>query len=249
MEFMLKDKVALVTGASRGIGKAIAVQLGLMGAKVAVNYSSSEAEAADTVKRIKDGGGYAEAFKASVNIEDEVAAMFKAIEASLGQVDILVNNAGITKDNLLIRMKTEEWDKVIDVNLKGAFFCTKAAAAVMMKKRYGKIINISSVVGFSGNGGQFNYCATKAGIIGMTKSAAIELGGRGVRVNAVAPGFIETEMTDALNDALKEEYLKRIPLKAFGKPEDVAKAVGFLASPESDYMTGQTLHINGGLYL
>lgn len=246
---MLKDKTALVTGASRGIGKAIAIALGGAGAKVAVNYSSSESEALDTVKQIVDAGGVAEAFKASVGVDAEVDAMFKAIESSFGSVDILVNNAGITKDNLLIRMKTEEWDKVIEVNLKGAFLCTRAAAASMMKKRYGKIINISSVVGFSGNAGQFNYCATKAGIIGMTKSAALELGGRGIRVNAVAPGFIDTDMTSKLPENLKEEYMKKIPLKSFGKPEDVTQAVLFLASASSDYITGQTIHVNGGLYL
>lgn len=246
---MLKDKTALVTGASRGIGKAIAIALGAAGAKVAVNYASSESEAMDTVKQIVDAGGVAEAFKASVGSDLEVDAMFKGIEQSFGSVDILVNNAGITKDNLLIRMKTEEWDKVMEVNLKGAFLCTRAAAASMMKKRYGKIINISSVVGFSGNAGQFNYCATKAGIIGMTKSAALELGGRGIRVNAIAPGFIDTDMTAKLPENLKEDYMKKIPLKSFGKPEDVTQAVLFLASASSDYITGQTIHVNGGLYL
>ena len=246
---MLKDKVALVTGASRGIGKAVAIALGAAGAKVAVNYSSSETAALDTVKVIQNSGGIACAFKASVNIEEEVTNMFKSVESTLGATDILVNNAGITKDNLLIRMKTEEWNQVMDVNLTGAFFCTKIAAAAMIKKRYGKIINISSVVGFSGNAGQFNYCATKAGIIGMTKSAAIELGVRGICVNAIAPGFIKTDMTETLPENIKEEYLKKIPLKAFGKPEDVAQVVLFLASPASDYITGQTIHVNGGLYL
>lgn len=246
---MLNDKIALVTGASRGIGKAIAIALAAAGAKVIVNYSSSESEATDVVKHITDAGGIAEAFKASVCNEEDVDAMFKAIEKSFGSVDILVNNAGITKDNLLIRMKSEEWDKVLEVNLKGAFLCTKLAASAMMKKRYGKIINISSVVGFSGNAGQFNYCATKAGLIGMTKSAALELGGRGIRVNAVAPGFIDTDMTAKLTENFKEEYMKKIPLKSFGKPEDVSQAVLFLASSASDYITGQTIHVNGGLYL
>ena len=175
--------------------------------------------------------------------------MFTAVEKSLGPVDILVNNAGITKDNLLMRMKTEEWDSVIDVNLKGAFLCTRRAVKGMMKNRYGKIINISSVVGFAGNAGQFNYSATKAGIIGMTKSAALECASRGIRVNAVAPGFIETDMTASLSDDVKAAYMEKIPLKSLGKPEDIANAVVYLASPLSDYMTGQTLHLNGGMYL
>ncbi|HIZ88456.1 MAG TPA: 3-oxoacyl-[acyl-carrier-protein] reductase [Candidatus Mucispirillum faecigallinarum] len=246
---MLKDKVALVTGASRGIGKAIAIHLAANGAKVAVNYSSSESSAIEVAEIIKKNGGTAEIFKARVNVESEVEEMFTAIEKSLGVVDILVNNAGITKDNLLMRMKTEEWDSVIDVNLKGTFLCTRRAVKGMMKNRYGKIINISSVVGFAGNAGQFNYSATKAGVIGMTKSAALELASRGIRVNAVAPGFIETDMTASLTDEVKAAYLEKIPLKSLGKPEDIANAVAYLASPLSDYMTGQTLHLNGGMYL
>ena len=249
MKDMLKDKVALVTGASRGIGKAIAIHLAANGAKVAVNYSSSESSAIEIAEIIKKNGGTAEIFKARVNVESEVEEMFTAIEKSLGVVDILVNNAGITKDNLLMRMKTEEWDSVIDVNLKGTFLCTRRAVKGMMKNRYGKIINISSVVGFAGNAGQFNYSATKAGVIGMTKSAALELASRGIRVNAVAPGFIETDMTASLTDEVKAAYLEKIPLKSLGKPEDIANAVAYLASPLSDYMTGQTLHLNGGMYL
>ena len=246
---MLKGKVALVTGASRGIGKAIALALAENGAAVAVNYSSSEASALEVAEIIRKNGGRAEIFKARVNVESEVEEMFTAIEKSLGPVDILVNNAGITKDNLLMRMKTEEWDSVIDVNLKGAFLCTRRAVKGMMKNRYGKIINISSVVGFAGNAGQFNYSATKAGIIGMTKSAALECASRGIRVNAVAPGFIETDMTASLSDDVKAAYMEKIPLKSLGKPEDIANAVVYLASPLSDYMTGQTLHLNGGMYL
>ncbi len=249
MENMLKDKVALVTGASRGIGKAIAIALAHQGAKVAINYSSSDDAAIEVCEIIRKNGGTAEIFKAKVNVEEEVDSMFAAIEEKLGSVEILVNNAGITKDNLLMRMKTEEWDNVIDVNLKGAFLCTRRVLKGMMKARYGKIINISSVVGFSGNAGQFNYSATKAGIIGMTKSAALELGSRGIRVNAVAPGFIETDMTAVLTDEVKAAYMEKIPLKALGKVEDIANAVVYLASPLSDYMTGQTLHLNGGLYL
>ena len=249
MENMLKDKVALVTGASRGIGKAIAISLASQGAKVAINYSSSDAAALEVCETIIKNGGTAEIFKAQVNVEEEVEAMFSSIEEKLGSVDILVNNAGITKDNLLMRMKTQEWDSVIDVNLKGAFLCTRRALKGMMKARYGKIINISSVVGFSGNAGQFNYSATKAGIVGMTKSAALELASRGIRVNAVAPGFIETDMTASLTDDVKAAYMEKIPLKSLGKAEDIAQAVIYLASPMSDYMTGQTLHLNGGLYM
>ena len=249
MKDMLKGKVALVTGASRGIGRAIALALAENGAAVAVNYSSSESSALEVAELIRKNGGKAEIFKAGINIETEVEEMFSAIEKSLGPVDILVNNAGITKDNLLMRMKTEEWDSVIDVNLKGAFLCTRRAVKGMMKNRYGKIINISSVVGFAGNAGQFNYSATKAGIIGMTKSAALECASRGIRVNAVAPGFIETDMTASLSDDVKAAYMEKIPLKSLGKPEDIANAVVYLASPLSDYMTGQTLHLNGGMYL
>ncbi len=246
---MLKDKVALVTGASRGIGKSIALALAENGAAVAVNYSSSESAAVEVAELIRKNGGKAEIFKARVNVEAEVEEMFSSVEKSLGPVDILVNNAGITKDNLLMRMKTDEWDSVIDVNLKGAFLCTRRAVKGMMKNRYGKIINISSVVGFAGNAGQFNYSATKAGIIGMTKSAALECASRGIRVNAVAPGFIETDMTASLSDDVKAAYMEKIPLKSLGKPEDIANAVIYLASPLSDYMTGQTLHLNGGMYL
>ncbi len=249
MKDMLKGKVALVTGASRGIGKAIALGLAENGAAVAVNYSSSESSALEVAEIIRKNGGKAEIFKARVNEEAEVEEMFSAVEKKLGPVDILVNNAGITKDNLLMRMKTEEWDMVIDVNLKGVFLCTRRAVKGMMKNRYGKIINISSVVGFSGNAGQFNYSATKAGVIGMTKSAALECASRGIRVNAVAPGFIETDMTASISDDMKAAYMEKIPLKSLGKPEDIANAVIYLASPLSDYMTGQTLHLNGGMYL
>lgn len=246
---MLKDKTALVTGASRGIGRETAIELGRAGAKVAVNYSSSEKSAEEVAEIIRSNGGTAEIFKASVNNEDEVVKMFVSIEEKLGGVDILVNNAGITKDNLLLRMKTEEWEQVADVNLKGAFLCMRSALKYMMKKRYGKIINISSVVGFSGNAGQVNYSATKAGLIGMTKSAALELAQRGIRVNAVAPGFIETDMTAVLPDDVKKIYIEKIPLRSLGSASDVAQAVLFLAGPQSDYITGQTIHVNGGMYL
>ena len=246
---MLKGKVALVTGASRGIGKAIALGLAENGAAVAVNYSSSESSALEVAEIIRKNGGKAEIFQARVNEEAEVEEMFSAVEKKLGPVDILVNNAGITKDNLLMRMKTEEWDMVIDVNLKGAFLCTRRALKGMMKNRYGKIINISSVVGFSGNAGQFNYSATKAGVIGMTKSAALECASRGIRVNAVAPGFIETDMTSVLKDDVKAEIAKNIPLKRMGTAEDVANVVKFLASEDSSYITGQVINVDGGMLM
>ncbi len=246
---MLNDKVALVTGASRGIGKSIAIELAKSGANVAVNYARSEAEALAVVEELKGYGVNAVAVKASVDNEEEVNAMFATVEKELGSVDILVNNAGITKDTLLMRMKNEDWDRVMDVNMRGVFLCTRLAIKSMMKKRYGKIINISSVVGYSGNAGQFNYSAAKAGLIGMTKSAALELSSRGIRVNAVAPGFIETDMTASLSDEVKAEYAKKIPLGYLGKPEDVAAATLYLASPAADYITGQTIHINGGMYL
>lgn len=245
----LNGKVALVTGASRGIGRAIALKLASAGADLAVNYSASSKAAEELVSEIKAMGRRAVAVKASVQVEEEVNEMFAFVEKELGVVDILVNNAGITKDNLLIRMKTEEWDSVLDINLKGAFLCTRLAAKSMMKKRYGKIINISSVTGFSGNPGQVNYSATKAGMIGMTKSAALELAGRGICVNAVAPGFIETDMTCTLGENVKEAFLEKIPLKRAGSPEDIASSVLFLASPMADYITGQTIHVNGGMYL
>lgn len=245
----LKDKIALVTGASRGIGRAIAIKLASGGAKVAVNYTRSEKEAHEVVKEIQALGGEAIAVKAAVNNSDEVKAMFETVEKELGIVDILVNNAGITKDNLMIRMSDAEFDVVLDTNLKGAFYCMRTGVRGMMKKRYGKVINISSVVGFAGNAGQINYVATKSGLYGMTKAAAVEMGGRGIRVNAVAPGFIKSDMTDSLSDDIKNAILDETLLKSLGEPEDIANAVYFLASPASDYITGQVIHVNGGMYL
>ena len=247
---ILQDKVAIVTGSSRGIGAAIAEKLALAGASVIVNYSSSASHAEQVVSNITSAGGKAIAVKASVNSEEDIKMLFATAEKEFSTTaDILVNNAGITRDNLLIRMKNEEFDDVIDTNVRSIFLSTRLAAIQMMKKRYGKIINISSIVGFSGNPGQFNYVASKAALTGMTKSAALELASRGIRVNAIAPGFIETDMTAALKDEFKDEYKKKIPLKSFGTANDVAEAALYLASPVSDYMTGQTLHLNGGLYL
>ncbi len=246
---MLNNKVALVTGASRGIGRAIAIDLAKNGASVAVNYAGNEAKANEVVDEIKASGGQAIAIKADVSNSDDVQQMIKDVIKEFGQLDILVNNAGITRDNLLMRMKDTEWDEVIDTNLKGVFLCTKAVTRQMMKQRNGRIINITSVVGVSGNPGQANYVAAKAGVIGLTKTTAKELASRNITVNAVAPGFITTDMTDELNDEIKADLLKQIPLATLGEPSDIANAVTFLASEKSKYITGQTLHINGGMVM
>lgn len=246
----LTGKTALVTGASRGIGRAIAVALAEAGADVAVNFAGSEAAALETAKLITDLGRKAFVVKANVGSAAEVDAMISTVlEQFEGKLDILVNNAGITRDNLLMRMKEEEFDQVIETNLKGVFNCLKAVTRPMMKQRYGKIINISSVVGVTGNAGQTNYVAAKAGVIGMTKAAAKELAVRGIFVNAIAPGFIETDMTDKLNDDQKAAIMQQVPLAKLGRPEDIANAVVFLASDASSYMTGQTLHVDGGMYM
>ncbi|MBU3572732.1 3-oxoacyl-[acyl-carrier-protein] reductase [Priestia aryabhattai] len=246
---MLQGKVAVVTGASRGIGRAVAVELGKLGAKVVVNYSGSEAKALEVVDEIKGLGTDAIAVQANVAESDSVQAMIKEAISTFGSVDILVNNAGITRDNLLMRMKEDEWDDVINTNLKGVFLCTKAVTRQMMKQRAGRIINISSIVGVSGNAGQANYVAAKSGVIGLTKTTAKELASRNITVNAVAPGFIATDMTDKLNEEVQAEMLKKIPLASFGQPEDVANAVAFLASDASRYITGQTIHVDGGMVM
>ena len=243
----MKDKVALVTGGSRGIGKEIALGLASRGANVAISYNSNESLAQEVVEELKKLGVKAIAIQGNSAIEEDVNKIVSKVEEELGTIDILVNNAGITKDNLIIRMKSEDWDDVLNVNLKGVFLTTKAVVRSMMKKRYGKIINISSVVGVSGNAGQGNYSASKAGVIGFTKSMAKELASRGIRVNAIAPGFIKTDMTDVLKDEIKEELLRNIPLGTLGDPKDIANAVVFLASQESDYITGQVINVNGGM--
>ncbi|KOP79081.1 3-oxoacyl-ACP reductase [Lysinibacillus sp. FJAT-14745] len=245
----LEGKVAVVTGASRGIGRSIALKLADEGAKVVVNYSGSQAKAEEVVATIQENGGEAIAVQASVSKTEEVTALMDAAVKTFGSLDILVNNAGITRDNLLMRMKEDEWDDVLDTNLKGVFLCTKAVTRQMMKQRAGRIINISSIVGVAGNAGQANYVAAKAGVIGLTKTTAKELASRNILVNAVAPGFIETEMTDQLPEDLKQGMLTQIPLAKLGQPEDVAKAVAFLASDDANYMTGQTLHIDGGMVM
>jgi 3-oxoacyl-[acyl-carrier protein] reductase len=245
----LVGKAALVTGASRGIGKEIALELARQGADVAVNYSGSEERANSVVAEIKEMGRNAIAIQCDVSNSDSVANMVKETTEAFGKLDILVNNAGITKDNLLMRMKENEWDDVININLKGVFLCTKAVTRQMMKQRSGRIINIASIVGVSGNAGQANYVAAKSGVIGLTKTSAKELASRGITVNAIAPGFITTDMTDKLNEETKDLMLKQIPLARFGEPSDIAKVVVFLSSEESRYMTGQTLHVDGGMVM
>ncbi|QUG41057.1 3-oxoacyl-[acyl-carrier-protein] reductase [Psychrobacillus sp. INOP01] len=245
----LDGKSAIVTGASRGIGKDIALYLAKEGAKVAVNYSGSKDRAEAVVEEIKATGGEAFAIQANVDQADDVQNLISATMEQFGSIDILVNNAGITRDNLLMRMKEAEWDDVLNTNLKGVFLCTKAVTRQMMKQRAGRIINITSIVGVSGNAGQANYVAAKAGVIGLTKSSAKELASRNITVNSVAPGFITTDMTDALPEDIKSQMLSQIPLAKFGNPEDIAKAVAFLASEDANYITGQTIHVNGGMYM
>ncbi|KZE65840.1 beta-ketoacyl-ACP reductase [Fictibacillus phosphorivorans] len=246
---MLENKSVLVTGASRGIGRAIALYFAKSGAKVAVNYSGSEAKANEVVEEIKANGGTAFAIKADISSSDDVTNMVKTVVSEFGSLDVLVNNAGITRDNLLMRMKEEDWDAVINTNLKGVFLTTKAVTRQMMKQRQGRIINIASIVGVSGNAGQANYVAAKAGVIGLTKTAAKELSSRGITVNAIAPGFIETDMTGKLEEGIKEDMLRNIPLARFGQPDDIAAAAAFLASDASSYITGQTLHVDGGMVM
>ncbi|MFE7061930.1 3-oxoacyl-[acyl-carrier-protein] reductase [Sutcliffiella sp. NPDC057660] len=246
---MLKGKTAVITGASRGIGRAIALDLAEQGANIVVNYSGSEAKAYEVVEEIKQMGGNAIAVRANVAYMEEVQAMMKKSLEQFGTIDILVNNAGITRDNLLMRMKEDEWDDVININLKGVFNTTKAVTRQMMKQRSGRIINIASIVGVSGNPGQANYVAAKAGVIGLTKTTARELASRHINVNAIAPGFITTDMTDKLNEEVKSEMLKQIPLARFGDAKDIASVVSFLASEKSAYITGQTIHVDGGMVM
>lgn len=245
----LEGKVALVTGASRGIGREIALELARQGANVAVNYSGSEAKANEVVDLIKEMGRDAFSVQCDVSNSEAVTIMVKETIERFGKLDILVNNAGITRDNLLMRMKDEEWDDVININLKGVFLTTKAVTRQMMKQRSGRIINIASIVGVSGNPGQANYVAAKAGVIGLTKTTAKELASRNITVNAIAPGFITTDMTDKLTEEVKAEMLKVIPLAHFGEAKNIATVVSFLASEDSAYMTGQTLHVDGGMVM
>ncbi len=244
---MLENKIALVTGASRGIGREIALTLSRLGAAVIINYNGAKERAEEVAALIEENGGRALAVQANIAAAEDVEKLFKEALTVFGRIDILVNNAGITRDNLILKMSEEEFDAVLDTNLKGAFFCMKYAAKLMLKQKGGRIINISSISGIVGNPGQANYCAAKAGLIGMTKSLARELGSRGITVNAVAPGFIETDMTKGLSEQVREGMLSQIPLKRAGSAEDIAQAVAFLASDHASYITGQTLQVNGGM--
>src|SRR5690625_4948079 len=246
---MLQGKIALVTGSSRGIGKAIALELGRQGANVAVNYAGNEQKAEEVVQELETIGVQAIKIKANVENESEVKGMVKEVISTFDNLHILVNNAGITRDNLLMRMKVSEFDDVIETNLKGAFLCTKAVTRQMMKQRSGRIINIASIVGVSGNPGQANYVAAKAGVIGLTKSTAKELATRNILVNAIAPGFITTDMTDILTEEQKEAILSQIPLDRLVEPKDIAKVVHFLATDASKYITGHTIHVDGGMVM
>ena len=239
--------VALVTGGSRGIGRVIAEHLAKSGINVAICYSGNENAAQETIEACKKHGVQAMYVKADVSNADDVTEMFNQIKELMGPVEILVNNAGITRDGLLLRMSEADYDAVLDTNLKGTFLCTKAAIKEMMKARNGRIINITSIVGVQGNAGQANYCASKAGLIGMSKALASEVASRGITVNCIAPGFISTAMTDVLPEDVKAKMMEQIPTKRFGTTEDIANAAVFLASDESSYITGQTIHVNGGM--
>lgn len=246
---MFEGKVALVTGASRGIGREIALELARNGANVVVNFAGNVEKANEVVEEIKGLGRESIAIQANVANSEDVDRLVKETIEHFGALHILVNNAGITRDNLLMRMKEDDWDAVINTNLKSVFLITKAVTRQMMRQRYGRIVNISSIVGVSGNAGQANYVSAKAGVIGLTKTTAKELASRNITVNAVAPGYIATDMTDQLSDDVKEELFKLIPLARLGEPKDIAKAVKFLASDDAEYITGQTIHVNGGMYM
>lgn len=246
---MLNERVAIITGASRGIGKAVALRLAKEGVFVVINYNGSKERAEEVKAEIEQTGGKAEIFQCNVADFDACDAFIKKVMEAYGRIDILVNNAGITKDGLLMRMSEEDFDRVIDTNLKGTFHCIRFVSRIMMKQRYGRIINMSSVVGVVGNAGQANYAASKAGVIGLTKATAKELASRNITVNAIAPGFIQTEMTEVLSEQVKEASAAQIPLGVFGKPEDVANVAAFLASEESGYITGQVLHVDGGMVM
>lgn len=245
----IAGKNVLVTGGSRGIGRAICVRLGTMGAHVFVNYVSNPDAAAETLKIITDAGGSGGIVQFNVGNASEAQDAIKKLIKDAGSLDILVNNAGITRDGLMVRMKEDDWDAVLDTNLKGSFICAKAAVRSMMKKKWGRIINISSVVGYAGNGGQVNYSSAKAGMQGLTKSMAREFASRNITVNSVAPGYIVTDMTRDLSEDVQDKIKSEIPMASLGSPDDVAAAVAYLASDDAGYVTGNTIHVNGGMYM
>ncbi len=244
-----EGRVALVTGGGRGIGRAIAVRLAEEGAKVAVSYRSNDEEAGKTAGLVRNAGGECEIFKGDVASAEDVEALFKGVGEAFGGVEILVNNAGVTKDNIMLRMKEEEFDAVMRTNLKGTYLCTRAALRGMVRRRWGRIVNISSVVGLIGNAGQANYAASKAGIIGFTKSVAREVAPRGITANAVAPGYVETELTGGLSDEIKEQIRAQIPAGRIGEPEEISEVVAFLAGEGASYVTGQTISVDGGMVM
>ncbi|MCK5192741.1 MAG: 3-oxoacyl-[acyl-carrier-protein] reductase [Desulfobulbaceae bacterium] len=250
-----KQRIVVITGGSRGIGRAICISFAAPDTHIYFNYFSpgdpaaEAAAAAETEKLVADAQGLAVSSSVNIAEEKEVISFFEEILDKTGRIDVLVNNAGITKDGLLVRMKEKDWDAVLNINLKGAFICTRIVAKAMMKQRYGRIINISSVVGVTGNAGQANYSASKAGLIGLTKTAAKELAPRGITVNAIAPGFIETDMTASLSEKARNAMLDQVPLGRAGQPDDVAAVAAFLASESASYLTGQVIHVSGGMYI
>lgn len=247
---MIKEgRVALVTGGGRGIGRAIAIRLAKEGAKVAISYRSNEEEAEKAAGLVREVGGECEIFKGDVAAQKDVEALIKGVGEAFGNIDILVNNAGVTKDNIMLRMKEDEFDSVVQTNLKGTYLCTKAVLRGMVRARWGRIINVSSVVGIVGNAGQANYAASKAGIIGLTKSVAREVAPRGITANVVAPGYVETELTGGLPDEVKDQIRSQIPTGRIGEPEEIAEVVAFVAGEGASYVTGQTITVDGGMVM